>query len=157
MQSFRLSTAHVKFHQICTLIGSFFEKLLLLKIYKISAKKVQRSYVSWYWRVMQNLKKNWFVVSKMTRIWWILTRALKSLKNLYVDWFLLCKVFNLWPKRYRGVIFLDTEEWCKIWRKMTCGLKNDMRNLIHFHQSTRKSQNLGFDRVLFSKVKNEWA
>ena len=36
MPSFRLSTAPVKFHQICTLIG-----LLLLKIYKISAKKVE--------------------------------------------------------------------------------------------------------------------
>ena len=32
------------------------DKLLLLKVYKMSAKKVQRSYVSWYWRVMQNLK-----------------------------------------------------------------------------------------------------
>ena len=29
---------------------------------------------------MQNSKKNWFVVSKMTRIWWILTWALKILK-----------------------------------------------------------------------------
>ena len=32
------------------------DKLLLLKVYKMSAKKVQRSYASWYWRVMQNLK-----------------------------------------------------------------------------------------------------
>ena len=63
------------------------------------------------------MKKNWSVVSKMTRIWWILTRALKSLKNLHFHWFLLCKVFNVWPKKYRGVIFHDTEEWCKIWRK----------------------------------------
>ena len=77
----------------------YFDRLLLLKVYKISAKKVQRSYVSWHWRVMQNLKKNWFVVSKMTRIWWILTRALKSLTNLHFDWFLLCKVFNVWPKK----------------------------------------------------------
>ena len=35
------------------------------------------------WRVMQNLKKNWFVVSKMARIWWILIRARKSLKKIY--------------------------------------------------------------------------
>ena len=34
------------------------------------------------WRVMQNLKKNWFAVSKMARIWWILIRALKSLKKI---------------------------------------------------------------------------
>ena len=29
----------------------------LLKFYKILAKKLQRSYVSWPWRLMQNLKK----------------------------------------------------------------------------------------------------
>ena len=37
MQNFRLSTAHVKFHQICTLIGS-----LKLKVYKILAKNYRR-------------------------------------------------------------------------------------------------------------------
>ena len=34
-----------------------------------SAEKVQGFYVSWRWGVMQKLKKNWFIVSKMTRIW----------------------------------------------------------------------------------------
>ena len=36
--------------------------------------------------------------------------------------------------------------------KLTCGLKNDMRNLLNFHQSTRKCQNWDFDGVLLSKV-----
>ena len=40
-----------------------------------------------------------------------------SPKNFHFHWFLLHKVFNVWPKKYRGVIFHDTEEWCKIWRK----------------------------------------
>ena len=48
---------------------------------------------------MQNLKKNWSVVSKMTRIWWNLTWAIKTLKNLHFHLFLLCKVFNVWPKK----------------------------------------------------------
>ena len=112
MQDFRLLTVHIKFHQICTLIDSFCWKYI-----KIFAKKVQRIYPSLPWSLMQNLKKNWSVVSNMTRIWWILTRALKSPKNLHFHWFLLCKVFNVWPKKYRGVIFHDTEGWCKIWRK----------------------------------------
>ena len=47
----------------------YFNRLLLLKVYKLSAKKVQKNYVSWPWRVIKNLKKNWFVVSKMIRIW----------------------------------------------------------------------------------------
>ena len=62
-------------------------------------------------------EKNWFVISKMTRIWWILTRALKSLKNLQFDWFLLCKIFMFDLKKNKRVIFHDTEEWCKVWRK----------------------------------------
>ena len=69
----------------------YIDRLLLLKVYKISAKKEQGSYVSWHRRVMLNLKKNQFVVSKMARIWWILIQALK--KNF----------FDL--KKYRGVIF----------------------------------------------------
>ena len=94
MQDFRLLIAHIKFHQISTLIKSF-----CWKYTKIFAKKVQRSYVSIPWTLMQNLKKDWSVVSKMTRIWWILTRALKSLKNVHFHWFLLCKVFNVSPKK----------------------------------------------------------
>ena len=77
----------------------YFDRLLLLKVYKISAKKVHSSYVSWYWRVVQNLKKNWFFVLKMPRIWWIMIRALKSLKHLHFVWSLLCKVYNVWPKK----------------------------------------------------------
>ena len=42
----------------------FFNRLLLLKVYKISAKKVQRSYVSWCWRVVQNLKDKPFFCFK---------------------------------------------------------------------------------------------
>ena len=37
----------------------------------------------------------------MTRIWWNLIRALKSLKNLHFHLFLLCKVLNVWPKKVR--------------------------------------------------------
>ena len=92
MQNIRLSTAHIKFHKICTLIGS-------LKYINFLAKEIQRSYVSWPWRLMQNLRKNWSVTSKITRIWWNLTQALKSLKYLYFCLFLLCKVFHVWPKK----------------------------------------------------------
>ena len=94
VQNFRLLTAQVKFHQICTLIGYFCWKYI-----KFQLKKVWRKYVSWYQRVVQNLKKNLFFVSKMTRIWWILIRALKRLKNLHFDWSLLCKVYNVWPEQ----------------------------------------------------------
>ena len=95
----------------------YFDKILLLKVYKISAKNVQRSYVSWYWRVIQNLKKNRFVVSKMTTIWSILIQALESLWNMHFHWSLSCKVYNIWPKKVLRSIFYDTEESWKVWRK----------------------------------------
>ena len=72
-----------KFHQVCTLVGSFCWKYVQFQL-----KKVQRSYALWYWRLMQNLNKSQFIVSDLTRIWWILIQALKSLQTLYFDWFL---------------------------------------------------------------------
>ena len=58
-----------------------FDWCLLCKVYNVWPKKVQRSYISWHWRVMQNLKKNWLVVWKMTwGIWQIFIRTLESVK-----------------------------------------------------------------------------
>ena len=107
----------------------------MCKIFNVWPKKVQRSYLSWHWRVMQNLKKNWLVVWKMIwGIWQIFTRALESLKI----WTLM-RSFNPKYKKYelqnsdfdeilhpnykkyelkihRGVMYYSNEEWCKIWR-----------------------------------------
>ena len=123
VQNFRLSTAHVKFHQIFTLIGSLRYKILAkkykgvishepedwckiwkkkliccfkkdknmvkfdpstqksTKVFNIWLRKVQMSYLSLNWRVMQNVKKNWLAAWNMTwGIWQIFTRALESLK-----------------------------------------------------------------------------
>ena len=30
---------------------------------------------------------------------------------------LLTKVYNVWTKKVQRIIFHDTREWCKIWRK----------------------------------------
>ena len=97
----------------------YFDRLLFLKVYKISPKKVQRSYVSWYWRLMQNLKKNRSVVSKMTRIWWILIGALNVSKICTLIALFCSKYITYDLKSYWGVTFHDTEESCKILRK-TC-------------------------------------
>ena len=59
----------------------YFDWIHLSKTCKYLDEKVQKSYVSWHWRVMQSLKKNWFLVPKMTLgIWWILMRAVASLE-----------------------------------------------------------------------------
>ena len=36
--------------------------------------------------------------------------------------------------------------------KLTCDLKNDIRKLVNFHASSRKSENLYFDRIVLSKA-----
>ena len=59
----------------------YFDWFLLCKGCNVWPEKVQRSYLSWHWRVMQNLKKNWLVVWKMTwGIWQIFIRTLESVK-----------------------------------------------------------------------------
>ena len=40
----------------------------------------------------------------------------------------------------------------KFKEKLTCGLKSDIRNLVDFHASSRKSENLHFDWMLLSKA-----
>ena len=99
-----------------------FDGLLLSKAYKVVGEKVQKSYVSW------------FLVPKMTwRIWWILMWAESSLKICTLICYFCWKYIMLAPKN-------STEELCvitlkndvKFEEKLTCALKNDMRNLANF-------------------------
>ena len=56
--------------------------------------------MSWQWRMMHRLKRNWLVVSKLTlTIWRILTRAPESLKNLHFNGLFLTKIYNVWAKK----------------------------------------------------------
>ena len=50
--------------------------------------------------------------------------------------------------------FLTLKGDAKFEEKLTCGLKNDIRDLTNFHQSTGKCQNWNFNGVLLSKVDN---
>ena len=93
--------------------------LLLCKVFNVCPKKVQRNYLSWHWRVMQNLKKNGLEVRKMTwRVWQILTRALESVKiGTLMGSF--CRKYKMYePKSYRGYawqwgIDLSFQNWHK--------------------------------------------
>ena len=128
-----------------------FNGLFLNKEYIVWAKKVQLSYVSWQWRMIQKLKRDWLFVLKLT---WgtsqILTQAFESLKF----WVL---IGSLWPKyilfelqKYRGVIFHDTEELCTFWRKTDLWFEID--NLANFHQSTWVSKlGLWWDPFVLSR------
>ena len=109
-----------------------FNGLLLNKVYIVWAKKVQRSYLSWHWRVIQNLERNRLVVSKLPwGIWQILTRALESLKSSHFSGLLLNKVYILFElkkvqRRYLSWHWRMMENfrknWLMVW-KMTWGVR----------------------------------
>ena len=93
---------------------------------------------------MKNLKKNWFVVSKMTLNWWILTWALEILKTS-ASICSFCEKYLMFDlKKYRRVIFHDTEELCKI-KKKNC--------LVVWTCLVLLSKNW---LVLLSRVENVW-
>ena len=47
-----------------------FNRLLLNKLYNIWAEETQKSCVCLHWRLIQTLKENWLVLSKMRRETW---------------------------------------------------------------------------------------
>ena len=109
-----------------------FDGFLLSKSYKVSAKKVKKSYLSGHLRVMQSLKKNWLVVSNMTwRIWWIFTQLLKNLKISF-RWVFLSKVYQVWATKiqnsYLSWHWAVMQNLNKPW---PCGFKNSMRNWVN--------------------------
>ena len=101
----------------------------LIQTRKIWAQNPQRSYMSWQWRMMQNLKRNWRVISKLTwGIWRVLTRALESLDNFHFNVLLLSKAYIVWAKKVqRSYVWLhwrlmqNLEEKWLVLSKMTWG------------------------------------
>ena len=76
------SPEHLKISKMCTLMGYFWPKYIMFEL-----KKVQRSYIWLHWRLIQNLKENWLVLSKITwKIWQIFVHMLKSSKCFQPDW-----------------------------------------------------------------------
>ena len=81
-----------------------FDGILLSKVENLWAQSLHGKCLSWQWWMIHNLKRNWFVSSKLTQeIWQILTWALKNPKNLHFNWLLLMKV------KYSGGMFDGTE------------------------------------------------
>ena len=51
-------------------------------------------------------------------------------------------------KKYGRVSLMALKSDTKFEEKLTLGCKNDMRNLVNFNASSRKSENFHFDRLL---------
>ena len=128
---------------------SYFDRFLLLKVYKISAKNVLKIYISWNWRLMQSSKKNWFVVSR-----WILTWALEILKisNLIDSFCAKYITFHLKKSRtyllWHWIMMQNLKKnWLVVW-KMTWEIWQI------FAGALEKSQSWDCDEALLFKVKN---
>ena len=112
------------FHQSTfeSLKNRLFSWVLLSKVEHVWVWNLQGSYVSWEWRMMQNLKRNWLANSKLTwLIWWILSHALENLLNLNFNKLLFTKVYNFWVKKSTGEFFLIALPiGAKFEEKLTC-------------------------------------
>ena len=92
----------------------------------------------------------------MTRIWWILIRALKRLKNLHFDWSLLCKVYNVWPEQVQKSYI----SWR--WRVMQNFKKTDLwfgkwhEEFAKFSSEHLKVSKLVLSWDPLSKAENKW-
>ena len=82
---------HSKVSKMCNLIGLFCAKYITfdLKIYS-----VQRSYIWWHWRLMQNFMENWLVLPKMT--WENFNQGTQKLQNWDFDGIPLSRTENIW-------------------------------------------------------------
>ena len=112
VQNFRLSIAHVKFYEICTLIGSFCWKYI-----KFQQKRTDELY-------LMTLKSNVKFEKKLICCFKYDKNLVKSdpstqksQKICTLIGSFYAKYMTLDLKKYRGVIFHDNEEWCKIWWK----------------------------------------
>ena len=118
-----------------------FNWLLVTKVYNVWATKVQRSYLSWHWRVMQNLKKNWLVVWKMTwEIWHIFTWAIESVKIETLIGYFCPKYKSMTLKLTEELHIMTMKNNAKFEVELNCHFKTDMRNLMNFDSSTSKSK-----------------
>ena len=112
-----------------------FNGLLLSKLYIVWTKK-ERSYLSWQWRKVKDLKKNWLSQ--------ILTRALESLKIFCFNWLFVTKVYIVWATKiqrsYLSQHWRDMQILKKSW---LVGLKKELRNLAKFSPEHLKVSNLG--------------
>ena len=118
-----------------------FNGLLLTKLYNVWAKKEQGRYVWLHSRLMQCLKENWLVFPKLTwGIWQIFTRALESLQTeTLIAYF--CQKWKCMSLKFTGELCVMTmKNDAKFEEELTCRFKIDMRNLMNFDSSTRKSQ-----------------
>ena len=81
----------------------YFDGLFLSNVYKVWAKKIQRSYLSWHWTVMQNWNRPWSCDFKNDmRNWVNFHQSTEKSVKLYFDGLLLSKVYNVSARKIQS-------------------------------------------------------
>ena len=94
VQNFRLSTAHVKFHQICTFIDSFCWMYI-----KFQLKKSIGNLCLMTLKSDAKFEKKLICCFKNDKNLVNFDLNTKNSQNFHLDWFLLCKVYYVWPEK----------------------------------------------------------
>ena len=104
-----------------------------------------------------------------TRMDWSVQNEHKEFNKFLPEHSKISKICTLmgcfWPKyvmyefsKYRRVMFDDTQDWCKVWRKTDLYFLKWHEELGKFSpEHVRKSKNWDFYWVLLSKAENVWA
>ena len=128
--------AHLKFHQIYTLIGPScwnYVKFQLKKYKRVMSHDTEKWCKIW--------RKVDLLLQKRQEFGEFWPKYSKVSKICFLTGSFCAKYITFHLKTYRGVIFHDNEEWCKLEEKLNCGLENDMMNLGNFNQNAQKPQN----------------
>ena len=127
--------------------------LLLWKLYYVWVWKVQRSCVSQYWRV----RRNWVGTELCFEKWhgefgkiWVNTRKSQNLHIMGSFWEKYIKVEL--KKFQKSYVSWHWRVMQYLKKNLTIVFKNDIRNLINFHESSRESENFHFDGLALSKA-----
>ena len=111
----------------------YFDRLLLLKVHKISTKKSIEESCLWVMTLNTDAKfeKKMICCSKNDKNLVKFDLITRNFQNFYFDWFLLCKVYDIWPKKVQRSYFswhrrviqnLKKKNWFVVW-KMTWGIR----------------------------------
>ena len=127
-----------KFHQICTLIGSFCWKYI-----KFQLKK--------YWGVTSHDLEEWCKIWRKTDLLFLKWQEFGEFwpKHCTLIGSYFAKYLMFDRKKYRGVIFQDTEQWCKIWRKINLWFGKWHEEFGKFSPEHWKVSKLGLSWDLF--------
>ena len=126
---------YLKVSKIFILMDSFWAKYILFELKKyrgVIFHEAEEGYK--IWREINLSFQNWH--NEFDKFWPEHSKDAKIFTLIGSFW---AKYLLLELKKYRGIIFHDTEEDAKVGEESACFFKIDVRNLVNFYLTTLKS------------------